>query len=451
MNRIVRSLPDTALILRTTARTLRSAARLATLPALAATALLALPGTAAATGTLVTANGAAVVLEASRNLLVRGDQTIELFTQIKYTGAQGKMVWLIAVPNVNNARDNGARVTLAEGSLFEALDVASRPVLSAACEGNPNGTVEEVLQRPEFGPVPTANVATRIFEAAEIQAGALDTYLTDTQGLTISEAVAGAIADSYDQNLMFVAVELDPAVLGVDKVDPAVRISLPLGDAEPFRLGTRPLTANAAPADGKVDLVIWTLANGRAGGSLNNRELDFETVNFSSATATNYTEAFDADVARLQTQAFITEFADVQAGFEQATLEGLRAVGSNSYFTRLRGRMLPAIFRTNARTLDFTVSDSGAYARAHTVAAFDCGGPAADMGPELIDRGIPADFEPDTDGGTGESDAGGTTSIGNDGGDDGGCSAVATSPASGGGVLALFLVLGGLIRRRRGL
>lgn len=404
---------------------------------------------AGAVGTFVGPDGSTITMEASRSLLVRYADKVQLITQVKYAGTPADLVWLIAVPNVPNAEDNNVTAVAANPAILDELSTRSHPVLDGVCEGTPTGARANERQAEEWGPVPNMGLAGRIFEAAEIQDGYLAEFLQTTRGYTLDEPLQAAIDDMFNQNYMFVAVHIDTAAIGVNKIDPIISITWP-DNSGALRVGTRPI-ATAVPDGGVADLVFFTLDAGRANGNLMTRELDFADVAFSGPNQTNYTEAFDAQVGALQTQLFITEHAEAvdNLSFQDEALENLRSEAGASFLTRLRARMSAAVFRTNGKTAEFTAQGAGAYSREHEVEGLNCGGGEdPDMGAPEADMAMGGDDmggeQPDPD--MGAANSGDMGSSGGGGGG-GGCSA---DPSRGTPwAWALLLGLPLLARRRR--
>ncbi len=404
---------------------------------------------AGAVGTFVGPEGSTVQLEASRSLLIRYADRVQMITQVKYAGTPADFVWLLAIPNVPNAIDNGVRTAPAPQAALDELSDTTHPVLDAVCDGEATGAQAAIRQAETWGPVPNEGLAGRVFEARDIENGDLDAYLATTRGYVIDDALQAAIADTVDQNFMFVAVHIDTAAIGVNKIDPIISVTWPEA-AGPTRIGTRPI-ATALPS-GVADLVIWTLDAGRTQANLTTRELDLSTVAFTGATDTNYLEAFDADVGRQQGQVFITEFGEPvsNATFESEILETFRSESGATFLTRLRARMAAAVFRTNAKTVSFNAQGAAAYGRTHTVEGFMCGGAVTpdqgvseDMGPVVgDDMGEPTPLDMATGGSADMGSSGG-------GGGGGGCTARPGHSAPWPWLLGLLLPIGLLSRRRR--
>ena len=94
---------------------------------------------AGAVGTFVGPDGSTIAMEASRSLLVRHADRVELITQVKYAGTPADFVWLIAVPNVPNARDNNVTASPASQAVLDELSDTTHPVLDGVCDGMPTG------------------------------------------------------------------------------------------------------------------------------------------------------------------------------------------------------------------------------------------------------------------------------------------------------------------------
>ncbi|MCA9546391.1 MAG: DUF2330 domain-containing protein [Myxococcales bacterium] len=402
---------------------------------------------AGAVGTFVGPDGSTIAMEASRSLLVRHADRVELITQVKYAGTPADFVWLIAVPNVPNARDNNVTASPASQAVLDELSDTTHPVLDGVCDGMPTGARANERQADEWGPVPAGGLTGRVFEAAEVEAGELTEFLTTTRGYTVDEALQAAIDDTLNQNYMFIAVHIDTAALGTQKLDPIISVTWPEGPGA-LRVGTRPI-ATAIP-EGVADLVFFTLDSGRANGNLMTRELDFGAMAFTGPNQTDYRAQFDAQVAPLQTQVFVTEFAGAvdNTTFQDEGLENLRSASGASFLTRLHARMSAAVFRTNGKTFEFSPQGSGAYAREHEITGLNCGGDEPDMAMGEVDMATgEADMggeEPALDmGGTPNADMGSSGG----GGGGGGCSA---DPGRGTPwAWALLLGLPLLARRRR--
>lgn len=409
-------------------------------------ALLA-TGQAWAFGTFIGPEGSTVPMNAARTLVVRGPDSVQLVSQVNYAGNPTKLLWIIGIPNFNMPADDGVLVGTLPQSAFEELEELTTPRLEGVCEGAPTGQMAEARQRDTWTGTNMA-LPVRSFPVPEIEMGRLAQHAADF-GVVIDEAAQAAIDGLVDQNFMVVAVRIDTAALGVNRVDPIVSIRYPLAAGEQIRTAIFP-TNTVVPADGPVDFVWWTLGSQRMRSSLPTDELDFATVQFVTNAETNYTEALDAALAPRQTQAFIREFAGgVDGGFSDAGLEGIRQ--GAVYLTRLRARLSGAALRAT-RMATPTLRDDGttAYERAHAVTAFMCGGPEPDMGAPVADMGAGpmADMGVvDDDQGIVRPDGGADAATGGGGG--GGGDGCQTSPGSAPGAVVLLASSLLLLRRRR--
>jgi hypothetical protein len=393
-----------------------------------------------ALGTLITQEGTHV--SASRTLIVRHAETIQIATQIKYGAATDNMVWLIAIPNFDRPADEGVRVEAFATSALNELDSLSRPTLVGLCDGESSNMTQEILQAESFGPGLDMRPATQFFSATEIEAGELNEYITG-QGFEVSESLTDTIAQVVNQNFMFVAVRLNIGDLGVARVDPIISISYPADRGSNQKIALRPLNDVTSEV---ADLVFWVLDTDRAEMNLATRPMEFDSVEFISANETNYLAAFDAFVAVQQTQMFVVEHADALAlpSISDDALSTVMSESGATYLTRMHARMVPAALRANAAFVILRGASGAAYDRTHTVEGFNCAATMPDAG----------SVDPMDDGGmvaadAGMSDGGGVTLTRGDGGLDddagssgggggGGCFA---APGTSNTPLALLMLL----------
>ncbi len=403
-----------------------------------------LSGPVFALGTLVTAEG--TTIDASRSLIIRSADRVEIATQIKYGAATDSMLWLIAIPNFNRPEDDGVQVNIFSNDALNELDALSRPILQGACDGAPNGMNHEILQSDTFGPGLNMRPATQFYSASQLQAGELNDYITG-QGFEISDSLQANIDAVWNENFMMVAVRLNLADLGVARIDPVVKVSYPLQAEEdrsaPQKIALRPLNDMTSDV---ADIIIWVLDTDGAQMNLTTRPMEFADVVFTSATESNYLDAFDAFVGTRQSQMFITEFAGqvAVADIQNDDLADAMASSGSTYLTRLHARMVPAALRASAAFVTLQAGPGAEYAREHLVPGSECGQSEPDAGMEVI---------PDAavmimDGGVVAADIGTAESTGDSGGDSGGCAVngASTSPTW---VFVLGLMIAPLLLRRR--
>ena len=89
---------------------------------------------ALALGTLITTDGTTIT--ASRTLVVRHADSLQLVTQVKYGAPVENFIWLVAIPNFNRPEDEGVSATIFPNSALNELDELSRPRLQAVCDGD---------------------------------------------------------------------------------------------------------------------------------------------------------------------------------------------------------------------------------------------------------------------------------------------------------------------------
>ncbi len=360
-------------------------------------ALALCSGTALALGTLVTQEGTNVT--ASRTLIVRHAERIQIATQVKYGAATDNMIWLIAIPNFNRPIDEGVRVEAFANDALSELDALSRPSLAGQCDDEPNGMTQEILQAESFGPGLDMRPATQFYSAAEIEAGELNEYITG-QGFEISDSLADNISQVVNQNFMFVSVRLNIGDLGVPRVDPIISVSYPADRGSNQKIALRPLN----DVTGEIaDILIWVLDTEGAQMNLATEPMPFEEVEFISSNETNYTAAFDSFVGVRQTQMFVVENAGAidQQSIADEMLSTAMSESGSTYLTRMRARMLPAALRANAAFVTLRGSNAAGYDRTHTVQGFNCATAMPDSGMDdpMSDGGVAADGGEDSDGG----------------------------------------------------
>ncbi|MCA9542131.1 MAG: DUF2330 domain-containing protein, partial [Myxococcales bacterium] len=357
---------------------------------LAAIALL-WSGNAFGLGAVVT--GDDTVVTASRTLVIRSADAVQIVTQIRYRGTPDPLVWLLAIPNFNAPRDAGVVATLFPQGGLDELDTLTRPRLSGACEGMPTGMTQEILLADQFGPAPAMLPPVSFFPAREILAGDLDDYL-DGLGLTLDDATRAAVTGVVDQNFMIAAVRISPADIGFNRVDPLVALRYPLDAGDPVRLALRPI---AASVDGPANLLLWVLDDQRMRvDTFRTEELDYAGVQFISPSETNYVQALDMQVGVRQTQMFVVEQAGpIAAGDINDNALGEAVANSGAGFlTRLRARPVAAAIANNLAIITLTPVGAAPVSREHMVTGFNCGGPMPDPDMDVPD---PADMGPDAE------------------------------------------------------
>lgn len=408
-----------------------------------ATAVCLTAGQAHALGALVGPDGT-ISITASRALLVREADAVQLAIQIEYEGTPAEALWLVALPNFNDPAAAGVVSSRFDAAAFDALEAASAPTFTGACDGTPNGETAE-YRGPRFGVAPNDGLPTRFFTARDIDDGDLQTY-AESLGLSLDAAAVAAIDDMVEKNFMFAAIRVSTAALDVNKIAPVVKLRWPREAGAESRVAYRPLGASAQST---APVTIYTLAAGRMKTSnLNTAELDFEDVRFEGPGATDYTAAIDRAAAPQQSRMLLTEFAGPYAGAEHPDLTAALAAGG-PFLTRLQARLTPPALRATPGVFSFAEQGAAPYDRAHVIEGSDCGEAVADAGIPPADMGLAADM------GAVQIDAGleadGSTAGGGGGG--GGCAVSTRSGASGTrGPLALFgfvTVLGLALRRRR--
>lgn len=422
--------------------------------AMVAVALCAMSTSAWALGGLASPDGSETI-RATRIVVARGADDVRIIAQMRYQGAPTTAVWLVPLPNFTEPADDGVRGEAVAQAPLDALDAATRPILDGECDGMPTGAQQEVLQLEQYGPGNQMVLPTRFFTAADITMGSLDTYL-DGLGIVPDMAMAEAIGRVVDENFMLAAVRIDTADLGVDRIDPIVRLRYPLEPGDQVKLGLRMLEPSTG--DQPADLIIWSLDQNRTRTNFTTEELDFGGVRFIAPGETNYTQAFDMAVAPRQSQMFVWEFAGPAPGdgFGDAGLAALITETGAAFVTRMRARVIKAALRNNLAFTTFREAGAGEVPRQHAVEGFMCGGgpdpePDPDMGLAEGDMGLA-----EGDVGLAEDDLGGLVADAGDTDDDddggGGASGCAATPGTGHPLpwllVSLCLLATGLRRRR---
>ncbi len=422
-----------------------------------AAAAVCVSGSAWGFGGLVTSDGPGVI-SATRAVVAHDGDEVRIVAQIRYDGSPASAVWLVPIPNsVMMGGEVAARAEQFGQGVFQALATATDPVFTGECDDMPTGMRHAVPQVETYGPAAQMLLPTRFFTVAELVAGDLTTYL-DSVGLTADEAMQTAIADVIDQNYMIAAVRIDTAMLGVDRIAPVVGLRYPdAGSLDDVRLALRLLSPSVGA--GPADVVLWLLGDGRARvASFQTDEIDYDLVEFTSPSETNYLDAFDMYVSTRQSQAFVVESAGPVDGgtFQDAELSGLIGETGASYLTRLHGRLLPIAIQSNLAVVGLQSVGGGDVTPGIAVAGFGCDAPGEDMGMTadvgpVLDEGVgPGDMgdEPALDASL-DSDA--DTDEGGGGGSSGCLAAPGAGSLPGGAGLALLalLALAPLSRRRR--
>lgn len=407
-------------------------------------------------GALVGPEGGTIT--ASRSLVVRYADRVQLVTQIKYAGSPQQLIWLLAVPNSNTPDETiangGVEVRAFSQAALDELDGLTRPVLEGVCDGAPSGQSTEIVLAEQFGPAQPQMLQVRKYSVPDIIDGDLVAFLQGA-GVAVDEPLQATIDEMVNQNFMMVALRIDTAALGVARVDPVVSVTWPQAAGTDLRVALRPLTVSLG--NGPANLVLWTLDAQRTRTNVATEELRFDDVMFVSNVDTNYVQALDNQVGVRQTQMFVTEFAGAADDFTDADLAGAAATSGAGFLTRLRARIGAPALRTNLILVQLQGAGTAAYDRTHQVEGFQCGGEEpADMGVEPTpDADV---VEEDMGPAPGDQDMGlvrdpdGGVPAGEGGGGDDGCVVAFGGPGRGSALLVLLAVLLSLhtsLRRRR--
>ena len=144
-----------------------------------ASALASLPTESSALGGVVTIEGEAATFDASRTFLVRGAETVQRVTQLRYDGSPTAFAWVLPIPDANP--DDGVVINTSFGQeAFDALEAATLPAFEGQCDGAPNGESTSFQFRESFGPMPPEAPGPRIFRRAA--RAAAKTYITAPLG-----------------------------------------------------------------------------------------------------------------------------------------------------------------------------------------------------------------------------------------------------------------------------
>jgi hypothetical protein len=412
---------------------------------LAAIGVLLSVNSAWALGSLITADGTTIT--ASRTLVVRHADEMQIVTQVKYGAATDNFIWLLAIPNFNHPVDDGVRAEAFPSAALDELDALSRPVLQGACDGTPNGMSQDVIQANGFGPGLDMRPATQFYSAAEISAGELGNYVTG-QGFEIDEATQTMIDSVVNKNLMLVAIRVDVGALGTPRVDPVISLKYPAPRDSRQGLAVQTVLPNVTA--GAADLVVWVLDTNRAKMISRTVPLEFEDVAFISVNETNYVAAMETQLAMHQTRMTVVEFAGTldPAALENAALSEAITTSGSSFLTRLHTRITPPAIRAETQAqgyISIRTDPGGDYSREHQISGFGCAEmPSEDAGMMMAmnDAGETDAEMSEGDGGLGPitaADGGGADASASSGGSSGGC-AIGTDNSSL--PLLLLFVLG---------
>ena len=413
---------------------------------------LGLTSPALGMGTLITADGTTIT--ASRTLVARHADKVQLITQVKYGAPADSFIWLVAIPNFNRPDEDGVRVNTFPTAALDELDALSRPRLQAVCNEMPTGAVWEWIQGDGFGPGLDMRPAVSFYTAAEITMGDLNNYIAG-QGFQVSEETQTMIDDVVNKNMMIVAARVDVGALGVARVDPILSISYPAERDSRQGLALQTLIPNLGGQ--LADVVVFVLNTDRAKMISRTEPLAFDDVAFIDATETNYIAAMDEQLGIHQTRMSVVEYAgnvDPTALTETALSELIGESGS-SFLTRLHTRISAAALRaeTQAQGIIALRDDpAGDYSRDHQVASSGCSEPEPmeDAGPaEPMADGSMLEM----DGGAADSQVlarpdGGVDETSNSGGSDGGCATVFRDTPLPIAFFTLVLLLSPITHRR---
>ena len=102
-----------------------------------------------ALGTLITTDG--TTIQASRTLIIRHAEEIQIVTQVKYGTPAEQFIWLLPIPNHNRPVDEGVRAEAFPSAALDELDAAHGLFYGApamACQP----AWPKVLLAESFGP-----------------------------------------------------------------------------------------------------------------------------------------------------------------------------------------------------------------------------------------------------------------------------------------------------------
>jgi len=407
-----------------------------------------------ALGTLITADGTTIT--ASRTLVVRHADTLQLVTQVKYGAPAETFIWLVAIPNFNRPEDEGVSANIFPSNALNELDELSRPRLQAVCEGDgPTGAVWEWIQGDGFGPGLDMRPAISFYTAAEITAGELTEFVTG-QGYQINAETQTMIDDIVNKNMMLVAARINVAELGVPRVDPIISISYPAARDDRQGLALQTLIPNLN--GGLADVVVYVLNTDRAKMISRTVPLNFDSVEFLNDTTTNYIDQMDAQLGVHQTRMSVVEYAgnlDPTVLNDMALKTTISDSGS-SFLTRLHTRISPAAIRAETQAqgiIALRTDPTGDYNRDHEVSHSICESTSnPDSGSDISnsDGGLT-----DSDSGVDDTDAnilsladGGAEDDTGSSGGSGGCTMSATGSSIPTGLLIILMALYPINTRR---
>ncbi|MEE2756614.1 MAG: DUF2330 domain-containing protein [Myxococcota bacterium] len=326
-----------------------------------------------ALGTLITTDGTTIT--ASRTLVVRHADSLQLVTQVKYGLPAENFIWLVAIPNFNRPEDEGVSATIFPNSALNELDELSRPRLQAVCDGDgPTGAVWEWIQGDGFGPGLDMRPAISYYTAAEITAGELNEFVTG-QGYQINAETQTMIDDIVNKNMMLVAARVNVADLGVPRIDPIISISYPAARDDRQGLALQTLIPNLN--GGLADVVVYVLNTDRTKMISRTVPLNFDSVEFLNDNETNYIEQMDAQLGVHQTRMTVVEYAgnlDPTTLNDMALKTAISESGS-SFLTRLHTRISPAALRAETQAqgiIALRTEPTGDYTRDHQVSHSIC-------------------------------------------------------------------------------
>ena len=369
-------------------------------------------------------------VDAARTLLVRSNDELRIISQMRWTSTATRMVWLFPLPNFNDPAEDGVRVELFPDAALEAIDAATRPTFTGQSDGSPNGQ-RSTLEGPAYRAGATELPAVRFFNAAEIEANELTDYLA-TVGVSIDQGMLDTISAMLDQNFMFLTLRFDAP----PTADPVVAVSYPLPAGEEPRIGIRPVASNLG--DGSADMTYFAVSDARQRFNLTTRDVDVSGVAFDSPNTTTYLQAFDAQVAPQQSQAFLVEHAGAVAVDDAEAAALVDAAGGT--VTRLHARLTGPALRAN-QVISLRDGEATELTGPFAVTGFGCEVEAPDAAepPTESDLGVPADPEEPVDAGLDPATPDAATEAPSGGGGDGGCS-LAPGPRGPGGAALLSLI-----------
>jgi len=413
---------------------LRAFLLLASLAALIATVVATAPRSARACGGCFSPPETITTVDSHRMAISLGLERTMLWDQIRYSGDPQDFVWVLPVPTPD------AQLELADPVFFEDLERGTAPYISPpplppgpVCPPPPDdypgaGSAQDASPSPDAGVDVYREETVGPYETVVIGSddpNALYDWLI-AHDYNVPESTRPVMAYYVEIESVFIVLRLAPDE-GITAMQP-VRVSYP------GYMATFPLKMVTVGAYGTLDLTLWVIAEQRyAAHNYGTVTIDEQDLVWDfSAGRSNYTDLFRRAIDDAGGTAWVAEYA---APLDNLWFEAYDEVAiaregiEYPYLTRLRTSLLVDHI---AKDLLLAPSADASNLSNYLNAPNSINDPPPRTCPDWDDNGVPDNYDIFRSG------------------DGLGCGACTTGGRGGlGGALALALIVGIVLRRRR--